>query len=252
MRIDGIGIGTYPNRIRVRREWLGTVLAGHSTGALVTKVNGNYNIVENVLNFAEAPYGNIPLSSTTNHPDDRDWVGISTGSSFQGRVFMRSGITNSSNETYYKNLIFDDISAGFNGTTKSFDLKSNGSNVTGIATENGVILVNDVFQGPVVNYDLNEKAGVTSITFTGAATSIASDINTSTLPIGGVVALVLEFFLPLLEELDAVVVINGDAGAEDADQREASMLNGLLHQHRQMLRVGAECSGDESCTVHDG
>ena len=40
--------------------------AGYSTGALITKVQGNYNIVNNTLNFVEAPYGNIPLSSTTN------------------------------------------------------------------------------------------------------------------------------------------------------------------------------------------
>ena len=31
----------------------------------------------------------------------------------------------------------------------SFDLKAGGSNTTGIATENAVILINDVFQGPV-------------------------------------------------------------------------------------------------------
>ena len=54
MRIDSVGVGS-TNRIRVRREWLGTTLAGHSTGALVTKVQGNYNIVENVLNFTEPP-----------------------------------------------------------------------------------------------------------------------------------------------------------------------------------------------------
>ena len=34
--------------------------------------------------------------------------------------------------------------------------------VTGIATENAVILINDVFQGPVKNYNLEEKAGVTT------------------------------------------------------------------------------------------
>ena len=186
MRIDSVGVGS-TNAIRVRREWLGTTVAGHSTGALVTKVNGNYNIVENVLNFTEAPYGYTPLSSTTNPPDDRDWTGIATSSSFNGRVFMRSGETDTSNQTYYNNYIFDDISQDFNGVKASFDLKTSGSNVTGIATENAVILVNDVFQGPVANYDLNENAGVTSITFTGAGTSVAADVNTSQLPIGGVI-----------------------------------------------------------------
>ena len=100
MKIESVGVGS-TNRFRVKREWLGTTLAGHSTGALVTKVSGSYNIIDDVLNFAEAPYGNTPLSSTTNPPDSRDWVGIATGSHFNGRVFLRSGITNSGNETYY-------------------------------------------------------------------------------------------------------------------------------------------------------
>ena len=100
---------------------------------------------------------------------------------------MRSGETNTSNETYYQNYIFDDISHDFNGTKDFFNLKTSGSNVTGIATENAIILVNDVFQGPVVNYDLEQTAGVTSVTFTGAGTSVPADINTSQLPIGGVI-----------------------------------------------------------------
>ena len=188
MKIEGVGIGS-TNVIRVRRTWMGTPLAGHSTGALVTKVVGNYNIVENILNFVEAPYGNTPLGTSTNPPDERDWTGISTSSSFQGRTFLRSGITNSTNETYYKNYVFDDISSGFDGDTRNFDLKSNGSDVTGIATQNAIILINDVFQGPglAFDYNLTENAGITSIRFTGTATSISSDPNTTNLPLGGVI-----------------------------------------------------------------
>jgi hypothetical protein len=55
MRIDGVGIGS-TNAIQVRRPRLGTSIAGYSTGALVTKVSGNYNIVDNVLNFAESTF----------------------------------------------------------------------------------------------------------------------------------------------------------------------------------------------------
>ena len=107
MKVEGVGIGS-TNGIRVRRNWLGTRASGYGTDALVTKVEGNYNIVDNLLTFAEAPYGNTPLSTDTNPPDDRDWIGIATGSSFQGRTFLRSGITNSSNETYYeKNIVLD-------------------------------------------------------------------------------------------------------------------------------------------------
>jgi len=186
MKIESVGVGS-TNRFRVKREWLGTTLAGHSTGALVTKVTGNYNIVDNVLNFTEAPYGNTPLSSTTNPPDSRDWVGVATGSNFNGRVFLRSGITDSSNETYYQNYVFDGLSNEFDGSTSDFDLKTNSSNITGIATENAVILINDVFQTPSKDYSLTENAGITSISFTGTASSVSSDVNLSTLPIGGVI-----------------------------------------------------------------
>jgi hypothetical protein len=188
MRIEGVGIGS-TNGIRVRRPWLGTVIAGYSTGAVVTKISGNYNIVDNTLNFAEAPYGNIPLSSTTNPPDERDWIGISTGSKFQGRSFIRSGIINSTEETYSKNYIFNDISSEFNGVTKEFTLKSNGSNVSGIENENAVILINDIFQGPGLTYDytLSESTGITSIRFTGTATSVSYDVNNASIPRGGII-----------------------------------------------------------------
>jgi hypothetical protein len=188
MRIDGVGIGS-TNAIQVRRPRLGTSLAGYSTGSLVTKVLGNYNIVDNVLSFAEAPFGKLPLSSPTNRPDERDWVGIATGSSFQGRSFIRSGIVNSSDETYHKNYIFSDISSGFNGINKTFTLTSNGTNATGIQTENAIVLINDIFQGPglTYNYTLSESAGITSITFTGAATSVTYDVNNASIPRGGVI-----------------------------------------------------------------
>jgi len=188
VKVEGVGIGS-TNALRVRRNWLGTPLAGYSTGELVTKVIGNYNIVDNTLNFVEAPYGNTPLGTSTNPPDERDWTGISTSSSFQGRTFLRSGIVNTIDDTYHKNYIFDDISFGFEGDTRTFTLKSNGSDVTGISTENAIILINDVFQGPGISYDYNltETAGITSVTFTGTATSISSDPNTTNLPLGGVI-----------------------------------------------------------------
>ena len=186
MRIDGIGIGS-TNSIRVRRPWLGTIVAGYSTGTLVTKVLGNYNIVDNTLNFVEAPYGNVPI--VTDDPDEQSWSGISTSSSFQGRSFLRSGIQNTTNEAYYKNYIFDDVSSRFNASQRDFTLKSNRSNVTGISAENAVILINDVFQSPGLTaaYTLVENVGITSISFVGTAVSSVYDVNTSNLPVGGVI-----------------------------------------------------------------
>ena len=196
MLIEGVGIGS-TNSIRVRREWMGTPLSGIATGALVTKVVGNYNIVDNTLNFVEAPYGNTPLGTITNPPDERDYQGISTSSTFQGRSFIRNAAPNTSNETYYKNYIFDDISSGFNGVDNVFTLTNNNSNITGISNEGAIILVNDIFQvsGGRDNYELSETTGITSITFVGTGRtnpsafveSMSRDVGVSSFPRGGMI-----------------------------------------------------------------
>jgi len=192
IRIDGVGIGS-TNAIRVKRSWLGTNYAGYSTGSLVTKVTGNYNIIGNTLNFVSAPYGNIPLSTSTNSPDERDWLGISTNSKFHGRMFMRSGEPNNSNETYYRNYIFDDISDSFTGITSTFTLKSSGSDISGISTNNAIILINEIFQAPLVingisdDYILSESLGKTNISFVGSAQTIGNDIGISSFPRGGMI-----------------------------------------------------------------
>ena len=189
MKIEGIGIGS-TNTIRVRRGWMGTKIETAAASDLVTKVVGNYNIVDNVLNFVEAPSGNTPIGSTTNSPDERDWTGITSSSSFQGRSFMRSGIINTSNETYYKNYIFDDISDQFNATKNEFALKQSGSDITGISAEGSIILVNDIFQSPGISdqYVLEESAGITSVKFQGSETiPLGPDVGVSNFPRGGVI-----------------------------------------------------------------
>jgi len=192
MKIDTVGLGS-TNHILVNRPWMGTGLSTHSEYSVVTKVQGNYNIVDNTINFITAPQGHVPIGSTTNPPDERDWVGITTFSKFQGRSFLRSAPENSVEETYVKNYIFDDISEFFNATQKIFTLKSNKQNVTGFSTNNSVVLINGVFQGPTgqlstpQDYSLSEVSGITSITFTGAATSVSYDPNNASIPIGGII-----------------------------------------------------------------
>jgi hypothetical protein len=189
MKVEGVGIGS-TNRVTVRRGWMGTnIQTGLSTGNLLTKVVGNYNIVGNSLNFAEAPYGNLPVGSPTNPPDQRDYVGITTSSFFQGRSFMRTAQPNTTNETYYKNYIFDDISDQFNGIENEFTLKSDGSNVTSISNEGAIVLINDIFQvpGDANNFTLSENTGITSITFTGDERTITNDIGVSNFPKGGII-----------------------------------------------------------------
>jgi hypothetical protein len=251
MRIDGVGIGS-TNAILVRRPRLGTEVAGYSTGSLVTKVAGNYNIVDNVLNFAEAPFGNLPFSSTTNRPDERDWVGISTGSSFQGRSFMRSGIVNSSDESYHKNYIFSDISSGFSGVGKTFTLTSNNANVTGIQNENAVILINDIFQGPGSTYDYNlsQSAGITSITFTGTAASVSYDVNNANIPRGGVIISVGSTegfgYQPLVSAGGtATVSIAGTISAISIGNSGSGYRSGV-----QVVKVGVALSSTSTPTIH--
>ena len=86
------------------RAQLGTGLAAHSAGSVVTKLVGNYNINKNTLHFAEAPAGNTPLSTTTD-PDSTSFAGIVTHSTFHGRIFTRTGKQNSTQETYTNNMV---------------------------------------------------------------------------------------------------------------------------------------------------
>jgi len=196
MKVDSVGLGA-TNVLLVTRPWMGTQSTLHTDGTLITKVEGAYNIVDSTVNFYTAPVGLTPLSTTTNEPDERDWVGIATHSSFNGRSFMRSGITGSSDEPYAGNYIFDDISSNFTGLTTEFTLKSGGSNVAGFSTNNALILVNQIPQGPQRytggvsvpgDYTLVEGAtGITSVQFTGSISSVTSDPNSSNVPLGGVI-----------------------------------------------------------------
>ena len=145
MVINDVGGG---EEFNVQRGKLGTSIASHGIGSTITKLGGNYNIVENRIHFAAAPFGKNPISSITNPPDSRDFTGITTSSSFQGRTFLRSAPKRSDKETYSDNYIFDDISTNFTGVSSDFILKSNGENVTGISTGNGIILINGIFQLP--------------------------------------------------------------------------------------------------------
>ena len=196
MKVDSVGLGA-TNVLLVTRPWMGTEVDTYTNGTLITKVDGNYNIVDSTVNFFTAPVGLTPLSTTTNEPNERDWVGIATHSSFNGRSFMRSGITGSSDEPYSKNYIFDDISSNFTGFSTEFTIQSEGSNIAGISTSNAIVLVNQITQGPQRytgsvsvpgDYTLIEgSVGITSIQFTGSIASVTSDPNSANVPLGGVI-----------------------------------------------------------------
>ena len=50
-------------------------------------------------------------------------------------------------------------------------------------------MVNGILQGAggLDNYELSEVSGITSITFTGTASSIANDVNNASVPVGGII-----------------------------------------------------------------
>ena len=192
MRVTSVtGSGT---TMFVERPILGTQIGIHSIGASIEKFVGNFTVTNNTINFVSAPYGNIPIGTSTNPPDERDFTGITSSSTFSGRVFTKSGSTGSINETYHKNFVLDDLSTQFTGIASEFTLTSESSNVTGITT-NSIILVNNIFQTPqgaksdeIGEYQNFESAGVTTIRFTAGSGSITGyDQNTSGLPIGGMI-----------------------------------------------------------------
>jgi hypothetical protein len=160
IKVKVVGFGS-TNILSVNRAQFGTVSAAHTVGAAVTVLGGDYTISKGYVYFDTPPYG--PVGFTTFNP------GISTNSTFSGRVFLR--------QNYDTNYIFDDISNKFTalpGTGKSFSLFTNQISPTGVSTNNGVILVNNIFQRPIGNdattdYILSEDgiSGITTITFTG-------------------------------------------------------------------------------------
>ena len=201
MLVETVGVGTL-EKIRVRRPWLGSELGVHTAGNTATKMVGNYVILGSTINFTSPPYGKVPITVDVNQfgvpfvdPNDRDFTGITTNSSFHGRTFMRSGSVDTLDETYSKNYLFDDISSRFTGIRSEFPLTVNGANVTGISTDNAIILVNDIFQQPsrsgvnsiTGNYTIEENGGETTIVFDPSTINPGEDINTSDLPSGGVI-----------------------------------------------------------------
>ncbi len=194
VKVSSVGYGG-TNIILVDRGWMGTEPENHIANSLVTKVVGNYNIIDNTIHFVEAPYGNFPIGTITNSPDSRDYTGITTRSTFSGRVFLRSGIENGNNDPYDKNYIFDGLSEKFTGISTEFTLKSSGLNVTGVSTGSIITLVNNIFQEPQrlggINiqgdYKMSENSGITTLSFTGNISSTSYDVNTASIPRGGVI-----------------------------------------------------------------
>ncbi|MGA1048031.1 MAG: hypothetical protein ACO3UU_08460, partial [Minisyncoccia bacterium] len=101
---------------------------------------------------------------------------------------LRSGFEDTNIGPYETNFLLDDISNQFLGIATQAVLKNQGTNVTGFSTGNALVLINNVFQTPdFIDYGLGESAGVTTIRFTGEKSSNPEDINTASIPRGGII-----------------------------------------------------------------
>ena len=164
----------------------------HLSETEVRKYSGNYNVNENFMTFVGDPLSLTPPE--TSNPDEIDFTGIQTSSSFYGRVFFRSGVVGSSNTTYRENYVFDDISSQFKNRSENLIIKSNEYNVHDVEDMNAVVLIKDIFQIP--KRDGNPAidgayyiggTGISTIFFVTDDTNQDYDINTFNIPVGGVI-----------------------------------------------------------------
>ena len=176
-RVKTVGFGS-TNVVSVDRGFLGSKVAAHAANATPQMKGGNFRIDKDVVFFATPPFG--PAGPT----------GVSTQSTFSGRVFNRKDLT--------RNFVFDDISHKFTGsvaTGKTFTLTQDGSDVTGIVTTTsgtggddevvnyGVVLINGIFQRPTIDYDIVARSTAPNIGV-GASIIFTGD-NLFDLPRGG-------------------------------------------------------------------
>lgn len=188
MTINYVGLGD-ENTVLLRRPVLGTQLADHVAGSRVVKLSGNYNIVNSTVYFPVAPFGKFPISNPLDpDPEERDYVGLETYSTFDGRAFLRSGFTDTNTGPYETNYLFDDISPSFLGISTQANITSGSKNITGFSTNQGIVLINNILQTPdFIDFGLGESNGITTISFTGSKLTSLNDINTSTIPRGGII-----------------------------------------------------------------
>ena len=191
MKVEGVGVGGISTKVRLRRARLGTNFRNHSAGDIITKISGNYNIIDSTISFAEPPFGLDPVSNP-DIPSENDWSGIAKGSSFTGRSYMRGKISSGTSETYQNNYVFQDVSDRFNSLEFSFPLRTDaGNDITGIQDENAVILINNILQLPGItvaeDYQLTEALGITSAIFNGDARDIGYDVGISSFPNAGII-----------------------------------------------------------------
>lgn len=213
MKINAVGFGS-TNVISIDRGYMGTVAVAHTIGAGVTVLSGDYNINNGFVYFTTAPYGNVGPA------------GISTRSSFFGRVFYRLN--------YDTNYVFDNINYNFDGSQNNYELYSNEQDVTGIITaieggivgpNYGIITINNILQKPVLDFTMTEKSPIAiggSISFTGTSEldlPRGGLINDTTIGFGsGYQPLVAAFATPVISvggTIESLILSSSGSGYRD-------------------------------------
>jgi hypothetical protein len=159
----------------------------------IKNYENNFSFADNYQNAINGTRVEFDLNSGQYDPVKKpgemilSFLDFSNGSSFSGRAFMRSD--------YSGNAVFDDISEQFNGISTSFELKTSGVSTVGISSDNGIVLINNIFQYPEFEesfiYEEDSLAGVTSVTFIGIGTDgdlpKDYDVNVKGHPRGGII-----------------------------------------------------------------
>jgi len=140
MKVRSVGIGS-TNSVIVDRAYYGTVAAGHTVGAAVTVMRGDFNIVKDTIYFTDPPYGKIGQES------------LQVNSSFQGRLFSRRFDPTKPSD---KNLIIDDISKDFTGKAETVGIKTGTLNSSSKNIISGII-TSSLSLGDVLNLEYTEN-----------------------------------------------------------------------------------------------
>ena len=144
MKVRSIGIGS-TNSVIVDRGYYGTTAAGHTVGAAVTVMRGDFNIVKDTIYFTDPPYGKIGQES------------LQVNSSFQGRLFSRRFDPGNASD---KNLIIDDISKDFTGKAETVGIKTGTLNSSNKNIISGII-TSSLSLGDVLNLEYTENQYIT-------------------------------------------------------------------------------------------
>lgn len=150
--------------------------------SFATSYNNAVNGIK--IEFDKSIGNNFPLNPVS--ALSLSFLDFSFGSSFSGRAFLRSN--------YSGNAVFDDISGDFNGITTSFELKNSGISTVGISSDNGVVLINNIFQYPEFeeSFTFREVGNQTYLDFIGIGTDGDGikdyDVNVKGFPRGGIIA----------------------------------------------------------------